>query len=343
LDQGSLSALRRVADVPVLVAFGFALYGVGIWLAVAEARWMPVGLARILAVQRHLDAGAGPVGGVAALGSSVVLEGLDCGPLRARLAPGTPCENLAWTGGDLRQWLLIEPALRRSPPRVVLLGLDLFTLLDPGPIPVERLAIAGWWRFVPPAEMPVLAAALSAEERAVLLAPRLSQLLRFRSFPASALNEHVREIARSDLRYEGYTDNFDAPWVRRTPSSPEALDKHLAQTTERVLGGGVERLPETVAVLETLVQRVRAAAPETRFALVLTPVHPRLAAALAGETLDVLRRELAAQAERLDARVLDHSTALGDDGFSDAVHPFGAGRDAWSARLGDELRPLLPE
>jgi hypothetical protein len=342
LDQSSLSALRRAADIPVLVALGFGLYAVGIWLAVAQAGWMPVGLARILAVQTHLATGSGPTGGVAALGSSVVLEGLDCAPLGSRLPPATPCENLAWTGGDLRQWLLIEPALRKSPPHVLLLGLDLFTLLDPGPIPVERLAIAGWWRFVPSTELPDVAGVLSPDERSVLLAPRATQLLRFRSFPASAFNEYLREIARSDLRYQGYTQNFEAPWVRRAAASEQALDKHLAQTTERILGGGVDRLRDTSAMLEALIGRVRVAEPETRFVLVLTPVHPRLAEALSGDTLDTVRRTLAAHADRLDARFLDHSTVIGADGFSDAVHPFGDGRSAWSLRLGDELRPLFP-
>src|SRR5262249_38086999 len=100
LDRNSLHALRRVLDVPLLVASAFSLFAVGIWLAVVEAGVMRVSLARILAVERHLETGAGPRGGVAVFGSSVVVEGVDCSVLRAQLRPGMPCENLAWTGGD---------------------------------------------------------------------------------------------------------------------------------------------------------------------------------------------------------------------------------------------------
>ena len=340
LDRNSLDALRRVFDIPLLVALAFALFAVGIWLAVVEAGVMRVSLARILAVQHHLETGGGPRGGVAVLGSSVVVEGVDCAVLRAQLRPAAPCENLAWTGGDLRQWLLIQPALRRSPPAVLVLGLDLFTLLDPTPIPADRLALAGWWEFVPGSDLPELAHSLSAVERAILLAPRATQLLRFRSFPLGALNEHFREVARADLRYDGYVENFEAPWLRRAPASPEAMQKHLEQTARRIHTGGLERLPETQQILEILIKRVRTSHPETRVVLVLTPIHPHLARMLGPDTLDALRRSLDMEARRLEAHFLDHSASLGADGFSDAVHPFADGRGAWSIQLGEGIASL---
>ena len=341
MDRNSLDALRRVSDIPLLIALAFALFAIGIWLAVVQAGVMRVSLARILAVQRHLVTEGGPSGGVAVLGSSVVVEGVDCAVVRAQLQPVAPCENLAWTGGDLRQWLLIQPALRRSPPAVLVLGLDLFTLLDPSPIPADRLALASWWHFVPDSDLPQLADSLSADERSVLLAPRATQLLRFRSFPLGALNEHFRETARADLRYDGYAENFEAPWLRRAPAAPEAMAKHLEQTARRIRTGGLERLPETQQMLESLITRVRAADPGTRVVLVLTPIHPDLARMLGADTLGALHRGLDTEARRLDADFLDHSASLEADGFSDAVHPFADGRAAWSVRLGEDIASLL--
>jgi len=341
LDRSSLHALLRVAEVPVAVAVAFGLYALGIWAVVAEARVMPVGLRRILEVQQHLAAGSGPSGGVAVLGSSVVIEGVDCAVLARQLAQGTACENLAWTGGSLRQWLLIEPALRHSPPRVLALGLDLFALLASGPLPPDRLAIAGWWRFFPEAELPAYRSVLNAGELSVLEAERLSQLLRFRSFPLATLNEHVREVARSDLRYEGYATNLEAPWARLRPASAEAMEKHIEQTIAHIRKGGVERLAEAEQTLAFFIARVREANPDARFALVLTPVHPRLAEALGAAELGEVRKVLNAHAERLGAVFLDHSLALPAAGFSDAVHPFAEGRNTWSRELGDALAMQL--
>jgi hypothetical protein len=341
VDRKSLTALRLVSDIPLLVGLGFTLYGAAAWLAVAKGGVMPIDLARLLAVQRHLEAGLGPTGGVAAFGSSVVVEGVDCAVVRTRLRPGIPCQNLAWTGADVSQWLLIRPALGESPPAVVLLGVDVHTLLAPAPIPAERLVVAGWWRFAQGHDLQDLIEVLGADERAVLVAPRITQLLRFRSFPPAALNEYLREAARSDLRYEGYLENFDAPWIRRAHASPGAMQKHLARMTAEMRVGGVGRLGVSERPLEAFVRGVRHRRPDTEIVLVLTPVHPALAATLAPGTLDTIRRFLAGEAEHLDARFLDHSLALGVEEFSDAQHPSGDGRRAWSLKLGEQVGSLL--
>jgi len=341
MDRQSLSALRRVADVPLAVACAFAVAALVILGLVQEARVMPVSLARILAVQQHLASGAGPTGGVAVLGSSVVLEGIDCAEVARRLPADTPCENLSWTGGTARQWLLVEPALRQSPPRVVVLGLDLLTLLHRDSIPPDRLAMAGWWGFVPASERDSLRPVLGDEGIRVLDAPRAVQLLRLRSFPLNALNEGARERARRDLRYDGYTTNFTAPWIRRSPAPPAAIEMHLEQMQGMVRAGATLGATQIESVLALLLEKARAARPTIRFLLVLTPIHPRLGEQLGGAALDEIRRSVATLAARLDAGFSDDLLALPTDGFSDAVHPFGAGRDAWSARLGDEVAPLL--
>jgi hypothetical protein len=337
MDRQSLAALRRVLDLPLVVALAFGCALLVILGLVAGAGLMPVSLARIVSVQRHLASGAGPSGGVAVLGSSVVLEGVDCAELTTRVA----CENLAWTGGNARQWLLLEPALRKSAPRVLVLGLDLFTLLAPDAIPRDRLTVAGWWEFVPAAELFGLRGVLSAEELAALEAPRLVQLLGLRSFPLNAMNERVREVARSDLRYEGYVTNFTAPWIRRSPAAENAMQMHLEQTLRVIQRGGTHRLADSERELAALVERARAGSPEMRFLFVLTPVHPRLAETLGGDVLASVRGSVSALSTRLAASFADDTLALAGAGFSDAVHPFGEGRLAWSHRLGEATAPLL--
>ena len=341
MDRESLRALRQVRELPLLVVLGFGLYFLAIWVAVVKTEWMPEGLRRILEVERHLATGAGPTGGVAAFGSSVLVEGLDCAALASTLPPATPCENLAWTGADVRQWLLVAPALRESPPRVVVLGLDLFTLLSPAAVPVERLAIAGFWHFVPNAELPAYREIFEPDELRVLEGSRAMQLLRFRSFPLNAWNENVRELARSDLRYEGYATNFVAPWARRQAAAAPALRVHLEQVRSMIREGGTHRLPETTRQVEQLVERIRASRPDTRFLLVLTPVHPELVATLPPGALDEVRRSVSTLAARLGAVARDDTLTLGATGFSDAVHPFGDGRTQWSLALGRAAAGLL--
>ena len=342
MDRDSLRALFGVGDLVGLSALSFGLALLLIWGLVVERRVMPIGLLRILTVEQHLRAGAGPIDGVALLGSSVVVEGVDCERLRTALPPDTRCENLAWTGADVRQWLLVTPALLESPPRVVVFGLDLFTLLNPDELSDERLAIAGWWDFVPAAERPAYGAILDPEALRILESSRVAQLLRFRAFPLNALNERVREVARSDLRYDDYATDFSAPWVRRQAATATALAVHLELVRTMIRKGGTERLPETERLIEFLIGRIRARAPDTRFLLVLTPVHPELSATLPPGALDEVRQAVRALAERLHAEARDDTLALGASAFSDAVHPFGEGRTQWSLELGRAVARLLP-
>jgi hypothetical protein len=182
---------------------------------------------------------------------------------------------------------------------------------------------------------------LAQEEFEALDAPRLVQLLRLRALPLNAVNERVRELARSDLRYEGYVTNFTAPWVRRNPAAENAMQMHLEQMLGVVKRGGTHRLADSERDLAFLVQRARAGTPGMRFLLVLTPVHPRLAEALGGDVLDAIRRTVSVLAKKLDAGFSDDTLALRAEGFSDAVHPYGAGRTAWSRRLGEATAPLV--
>lgn len=302
---------------------------------------LPVSLDRIVQVQRHLASGAGPTGGVAVLGSSVTVEGIDCEALVAALPTRLPCENLAWTGADARQWLFLAPALREHPPRVIVLGLDLFLLLHPDAIADDRLALAGWGGFVPAAERPSYRAVLSEPEYRVLDATWPSQLLRFRTLPLNRLNEFARETARSDLRYQGYATNFVAPWARLAPASDEALERHLEQIAGVVREGGAPQLPISEHVLAFFVEQVRASGSTSEFVFLITPMHPRLDAMLGPEAIGAIRASVGSLAGRLGATVIDDSLALPAEGFSDAVHPFGAWRKTWSSQVGADLAPLL--
>jgi hypothetical protein len=339
MDRESLRALGRVADVPLAVAFAFLLALLLLLAFVSTWRLMPLGLERVVAVQQHLASGAGPTGGVAVLGSSVVLEGVDCAAVAVHLPGGARCENLAWTGAEPKQWLLLAPALRASPPRVLVLALDAFALLNPVPIPAERLSVAAWWDFVPAGERASLRGALSQQEIAALETSRIAQLLSFRSYPLDMLNERVREVARADLRYDGYPTNFTAPWIRLDAASPAAVERHIEQVT-RVMENGGARLHESVRALSLLVERTHAASPETRVLFVLNPVHPRLQP-VAARSFAPVRTAVATLAERLDAAFSDATQLLPAEAFADAVHPAPAGRATWSAALGQTLSPLL--
>jgi hypothetical protein len=102
-----------------------------------------------------------------------------------------------------------------------------------------------------------------------------------------------------------------------------------------------ERGPEIDRVLTLFVEKARSATPDTRFLLVLTPIHPRLAERIGRARLDALRSSVSTLAARLGAGVSDDLLALPAEDFSDAVHPFGDGRSAWSVRVGDAVAPLL--
>ena len=59
----------------------------------------------------------------------------------------------------------------------------------------------------------------------------------------------------------------------------------------------------------------------------------------ASRAFNALQMTLATVAERRGMTFIDHTRMLSVEQFSDAVHPFQTGRDAWSQALGLVLQP----
>ncbi|MFO0838569.1 MAG: hypothetical protein U1D55_08560 [Phycisphaerae bacterium] len=364
----NLKALRWSLDLVFAAIVGFGLYLGAAFVLVGQYRIMPVGLARIVEVGSFLHAQEGQARQsnaerrVFLLGSSVLLEGVDCelldraansnvvdltpktGDATARGVDETVLTrsfNLAWTGATFRQWLLVLPAIRKASPATLVLCVDLPNLASAEPIPAQRLNLAAWWDFVPRDELAELIEqnALNSDEAATLRGSRLSQILAFRSLPLGAIDSQMREVARKDLRYAGYVENFRAPWIRRGKVPPEALARNIEEFRAGIAGADRAVRDAAMKSLRAVIQRARRGGAPVFVAL--TPVHPELARRLGDSLLDEIRGGIAALCQDSGAAYFDDSRFLNADEFSDAVHPFEDGRARWSAELGRRLgRPI---
>ena len=333
-------ALLRMGDVPVVVAMAFVTYFAMAYLIVARWHIMPITPQRIVAIKKFLDQRANPKSQreIYCLGSSVVIEGLDCDIVDAELTDGRHCYNFGWTGAGFRQWLLILPAITTAQPEAVVLCTDFFSLVGTNPISETRMNIAAWWDFIPEQDLDSLSTVLSESELSVLHSSRAEQLIRFRALPLGALNVALREMARSDLRYEGYTTNFKNPWVRRKSVSPAILERHLEQCRKQITERTDEQCQEVARLLRAVVDRLLEKGCQP--ILVLTPINPELLRRLGDEQVNEIQGWLQTLSDQTGVTYLDHSTVLSVEEYSDAVHPFENGRRHWSAHLGQELRSL---
>ena len=336
----NIRALLRMGDVPVVVVLAFATYLAVAYLVVGRWHVMPITAQRIVEIKKFLDRCAEPESHreIYCLGSSVVLEGLDCDIIDAELTDGSHCYNLSWTGSGFRQWLLILPAIITSQPDAVVLCTDFFSLAGTKPVSQTRMNIAAWWDFIPEQDHDTLATVLSESELSVLHSSRAEQLIRFRALPLGALNVALREMARSDLRFEGYTTNFKSPWVRRKAVSPTALERHIDQCRRQIAERTDEQRHKVARLLRVVVDRLLEKG--CRPILVLSPINPELLRRLGEEQVTETQGWLQALSDQTGVPYLDHSTVLSIEEYSDAVHPFGNGRRRWSAHLGQELRSL---
>ncbi len=346
MDQSAnAKSLWSLREIPLAVAVGLALYAVVIWGLVIGARVMPPHRARVVAIHEFLtmrspDAAQADV---ALLGSSVAIEGVDADRVAEAFAAARADDafnprvlNFAWTGADAKQWLLVLPRLAELRPAAAVLCLDVAAAQLIRGLDADYAALALWSGYWPPDTRAQFrdAELLTPGELARVERWRPLALFDFRVLPPGALDAMLRETARPELRYEGYTTNFAAPWVRTTNVSDVGMQRDIANWTRsvqaftdeqrahasRLLSGALDLLPPTTA----------------RF-IVLTPTHPELRAALGDDTVTALRTRLAALARDHDAAFLDHFDLLPAESFSDAVHPNARGRETWSRRLGADL------
>ncbi len=331
----NLTNLARLWSVPLAVAVGFTLYLCAAILIVGQWRLMPPAMNRMVEIQRFLlKQAGGDSRPILLLGSSVLLEGVDAQELDAA-AGGAASFNLAWTGATPRQWLLVLPAAVAARPGAIGLFVDLPSLAAAGAIPEARLNLAAWWDFLSESDRADLAAVLTSEERRVLDSSRVAQLLRFRSLPLGAFDSYVREVARPDLRYEEYATNFKDPWVRRQRVGPEALQRNIEQYETSLRHVAPEQRRTGIETLAAVIARARRGGAPV--AVVLTPLHPELAARIGSDLLSATIASARSVSEAGGATFVDHSSFMPAGEFSDAVHPFEDGRRRWSAELGRVL------
>jgi hypothetical protein len=337
----NLRAFWRVRDLALVVGVGFALYCASAIVIVSHLRLMPVTMQRMVEIKNFLQHQKpnNPHPAVHLLGSSVLLEGVDCDIIDGELGDAGRAYNLAWTGATFRQWLLVLPAVVRSEPRAVVLCVDLPSLSSTARIPEQRLNVAAWWDFLGPGDLDRVGVLLDSEELRALRSSRFSQLMRFRALPLGAFDSYLREVARPDLRYEGYETNFKAPWVRRQAVSAEALERNIEQYRASIAAQTDEQRSAGARMLRAVIQQ--AGAGGAAVIVTLTPLHPELCRRIGQESVAQAAERIAAACRETGAVFLDDSAFLDAREFSDAVHPFTNGRERWSAALGRRIAQVV--
>lgn len=333
----SLISLVLVLDVAVAVALGVGGYLLVAKTVIADRFVMPVIIKRFAHVHEFLTdlAARSQSGHVAVLGASVAIEGIDASLIDVHLPPATKCYNLAWAGATPAQWLVMLPAVRQSRPSVAVLCVDLPLLWDVHPLSPEQLSIAGLREFTTSDFRDQIRPILFDQENALLAGSMADHLVGIRRLPPSWLDDAIRQVARSDLRWEGYTTNFRDPWIRRSAAPPEATQRAIeamAATVTRDDAAAYSRSMESMSLAIQYLQQSGAAV-----VVVLDPQHPRMIGVIPSELTSRARAELARLCGHHGARFIDHLGLLPEEAFSDHIHPFKDGRERWSSELGREL------
>lgn len=333
--------MLRMADGPVLVALALGIYFAASYVLVDQWRWLPVVHARMLYTKELLDDhGRQQRRAVYFLGSSVVVDGIDCNAVDSELPPGVESFNLGGIGAGPTRWLLQEAALERAQPAAAVFVVDLLASLSNTSIPSHLAAVAGWFDMIPSQSREAIEGLLDADrELGPLYAPRYRQMLEFRSLPMVHVEFTVRESLRKDLRYEGHSTNFKAPWLRLSSVSPLAMDRSVAQTVDQLAAYSVKDLrPALTSLRLTGSPLVR---EDVAVVVVLAPVNPLVAEQLPPGYVEQMSAAIAATVRDIGAVYLDQAALLAADEFSDHVHPIGPGRERWSRELGQALRTVL--
>lgn len=339
--RANFAALLRVADIPLLAMLAVAIYFATAYELVDRLRLMPVGHSRLLNSKELLEQpGASGSHAVYFLGSSVVVDGIDCDVVDRELPDGFESFNIGGTGSGPGRWPLLETSLAQAHPAAVVLVVDLASAISNVPMPAHMSALAGWFDFLPRDARQSVEGLLDKEsEIEPLFAPRYEQLLAFRVLPLVHLEVTLRETIRKDLRYEGYATNFKAPWIRHTNVSAAAMDRSIKQMVKQLSAYKVEQLDHT----NELVSRVTAKMHKegAQVLVVLAPMNPEVVKQLPPGYVAAMSAKLADGAQQAGAIYLDQADLLPVSGFSDHIHPIGKGRDEWSAALGKAIREAL--
>jgi lysophospholipase L1-like esterase len=336
----NLLTLLRIWDVALIVVAAFGIYLGAAALVVGKWQVMPPELERLVEVSKFLDhqAELEAGGSIYFLGSSIVFEGIDCDVVDRFLTNGRRSYNLAWTGASCRQWLLVLPSVAASNPDTVVLCVGTPSLSKPRKISEARLNIAAWWNFLSEEDLEAFSGILDTDEVEFLTSSRPLQLIRFRALPLGAFDSYLRETARRDLRYSGFTTNFKSPWVRMKASSPAALERHVKSIRENLAKGTDDDRTQATSVFRSVLEYV--SRMDAGVVVIHVPTNPMLAGPGESEIIERTRSILASQCEDAGVEFLDYSELLTADDFSDGFHPFSKGREKLSARIGADLTRL---
>ncbi len=350
IEANTTSPTPRSANLRALLAlvdglFFTLLAGVAFllvihWLVV-DLRVMPVTRARLVEVHEFLtdQAAESHTGDLYFLGSSVLLEGVDCTMIDPVLPDGTQSYNLALMGAGAPQWMLIADALRQTQPAWVIMTIDLTGVTGLQKIPEEGMAIAEYWNFFTPAAHDRFAQYFTPEQLAALDKSDIASLLDFRVFPIGAFDMYMREVSKPGLRYDGYTTNFKNPWVRKTRVSDASTERWITDKVNKASAQDQQAMDEQIAMIDELIGWF--ADKDVSCAMVVAPVNPRLARAFGDEETERVMTQLSALADRTNTPLLDHRTLLDESDYADHVHPYEPGRIKWSEKLATDLGEMV--
>jgi hypothetical protein len=337
----NLRSVITLLDGPLIVLLAGVVFLFVIKWLVVDLRLMPVTRVRLVEVHEFLlqQVESGNDGGVYFLGSSVLLEGVDCSIIDGVLPDDMESYNLALMGAGAPQWILIADALRETRPELVVMTIDLTGVTGLQVIPEEGMAIAEYWNFFTPGAEARFAKYFTPDQLAALNKSDLVSLLDFRVFPIGAFDMYMREVSKPDLRYDGYTTNFKNPWVRRTRVSDASIDRWITDKVTKASAQDQQAMDEQIAMIAELIGWFAEA--NVRCAMVVAPVNPRLAREFGDEETGRVMSELIHLSERTNTPLIDHRTLLEDADFADHVHPFEPGRIIWSEKLAEEMSALI--
>jgi hypothetical protein len=264
---------------------------------------------------------------------------LDCNVIDKLLTEGYESSNLAWTGGSLRQWILVLPLIKTASPSLTVLCVDFGSLFMESLIPSELLNIASWWDFFSDDELDYFSNVLEKEEISLLCAPKYKTLWEMRSFLPEAFDSFVRETSRSDLRYDGYISNFKSPWARTKVVSSAAMAKSIENRRESMSRLNAKDFKHGTEVLDTVVRYLTK--DGGKVLIVLPPIHPEVFEVLDKDTELLVINMLSELAKNPLVDFVEHSNLSGSEDFTDSVHLFKSGRVRWSTSLGEYITNRL--
>lgn len=286
---------------------------------------------RIVALGRHIDAGASPA--VVTLGNSVTVEGIDAGAIADELGGGASAENWGINGAAVEEVRLTLPKVLSAGPRFVVLSLlpnDLATPEDIQPEKAYGYGVGGFDEAWPAGDPRSLFPGITGATVDRMRASAIEQAVYFRSAPLDWLNREVRQLVRSGIR-EVPPHEWRSPFELTESIGGGQLDQHVRGATEALRRRAGHRDGSGAADIARAAEMIARAGATA--VVCIAPQHPAMREAAAPELADL--RTCLRQIDAMPGVVtLDASELFGAEGFADALHLNATGREAYSRALG---------